>query len=219
MPTNPEDKHLSPEEADRRLSVMAAITALIDSKNVDLLSAEDVFEIVKEVAIFGRSFFSEEFWSTRYRNKELIVGETDTSIGTLTSGTVSSTEKPLYKKRIYPANPSISTWFEDIFQVSKSLQEQCKEGDKIPSLVAYKVQRPKDLLSPRARKILNGPAKGSLRTSTKTGKAFSPKEKNLDQPLVPAGKPERKSKASSDFINQKAEARRNYRQRRNQKKF
>jgi hypothetical protein len=218
MPTNPEDKHLSPEEADRRLSVMAAITALIDSKNVDLLTAEDVFEIVKEVAIFGRSFFSEEFWSTRYRTKELIVGETDTSVGTPTSGTISSTEKPLYRKRIYPANPSIAAWFEDIFLVSKSLQDQCKLGDKIPEITAHKVQRPKDLLSPRARKILNGPAKGSRAISTKTGKPYPSSKDKDNQPLVPVEESARMSKAESDHMTRKAEARRNYRQRRYQKK-
>lgn len=137
-----EDKHLTPEQADARLSVMGAVVALIESKNIDLLSAEDFLEVLKEVCLFGRSFFSEEFWSTRYRNKEIVVGETDTSpISTPTSGTVVSKSYNLFRKHAYPANAVLQDWLEELFAVAKSLQEALKNGDKTPNLVISDSQR------------------------------------------------------------------------------
>lgn len=73
-------KHLSPEESARRLRVLEVLKTLeeIDASTLTLLSAEEIFELGKTIALIGHEFFSQEFIDLQERNPEVISGETVT---------------------------------------------------------------------------------------------------------------------------------------------
>lgn len=150
----PEDQNLTPEQAEVRMRILTMVTTMMDHASVlDLLSAEDVFSVIEEVALMAACFFSEEFWTTRYRNSEIIAGETDTSIGTTTSGTVSSKKIPLYKKRIIPGDPALKQFFSELASVVGMWKAATARGDRLDTV--FKDQ-PFDLLKkhPRGSNLL-----------------------------------------------------------------
>lgn len=116
MKEHPEE--LPPEQILLRMKALSLIEDLTNtSKYIDLLSAEDILQILEQLLIFSRLFFSEEYWNLRYRNPEVTAGETNTSKDNRKVGTIESNRKFLFHRTIHPGNPEMVAFLEGVYAV------------------------------------------------------------------------------------------------------
>lgn len=117
----------SPENALERLDFLAALKQLFESSgaSLDVISSEEIFDVVKETLLFAKSYFLSTAKDFRSVNPTIIVGQTNTSSDKTVAGTVES--RRYFERRPYPLPVEISTevnkyidqWYRDVYKVQQ----------------------------------------------------------------------------------------------------